>query len=120
MTLTFDTVQVTGKPIYASGTLGAHWRILLAPGVSGMGRTSNYGQARFCLRHGYAGLKVILWRPVQEIIDLEDGGCLWQAKVAEWPEMLPWIRAGGRWGDVRAGGAKKSTYSRGPENALAV
>jgi len=40
-------------------------------------------------------LKESVWHPTQQISELEDGGCLWQAQVAEWQEMLPWIRGWG-------------------------
>lgn len=40
-------------------------------------------------------LKESIWHPTQEITDLEDGGCLWSAMVAEWQEMLPWIKGWG-------------------------
>lgn len=40
-------------------------------------------------------LKESLWHPTQKITELEDGGCLWEARIAEWQEMLPWIRGWG-------------------------
>jgi predicted DNA-binding transcriptional regulator YafY len=36
-----------------------------------------------------------VWHPSQTIIELEDGGCIWQAEVAEWQEMEPWVRGWG-------------------------
>jgi len=35
------------------------------------------------------------WHPLEEVTPLEDGGVLWRAPVAEWREMLPWIRGWG-------------------------
>jgi len=32
---------------------------------------------------------------LEKVEDTEDGGCLWSADVAEWHEMLPWIRGWG-------------------------
>ncbi len=40
------------------------------------------------------------WHPLEEVTALEDGGVVWRAPIAEWREMLPWIRG---WGaDVEA------------------
>jgi predicted DNA-binding transcriptional regulator YafY len=35
------------------------------------------------------------WHPQQAISPLPDGGCMWEAPIAEWREMLPWIRSWG-------------------------
>ncbi len=35
------------------------------------------------------------WHPLEEIQLTEDGGCIWSADVAEWREMLPWVRGWG-------------------------
>jgi CRISPR-associated endonuclease/helicase Cas3 len=40
-------------------------------------------------------LKESIWHPLEEVTDLPDGGCLWQAPIADWQEMLPWIRGWG-------------------------
>lgn len=40
-------------------------------------------------------VKESIWHPEQTIQDLPEGGCIWQAEVAEWKEMLPWIRGWG-------------------------
>ncbi|WP_322510408.1 WYL domain-containing protein [Chloroflexus sp.] len=36
-----------------------------------------------------------VWHPSQQITLLEDGGCEWQAQVADWREMVPWVRGWG-------------------------
>lgn len=36
-----------------------------------------------------------VWHPSQQITLLHDGGCEWQAQVADWREMLPWVRGWG-------------------------
>lgn len=36
-----------------------------------------------------------IWHPEQTIQELPDGGCIWQAEIAEWREMLPWVRGWG-------------------------
>lgn len=40
-------------------------------------------------------VKESIWHPEQTIQDLPEGGCIWQAEVAEWREMLPWVRGWG-------------------------
>ncbi|ACL24096.1 helix-turn-helix transcriptional regulator [Chloroflexus aggregans] len=36
-----------------------------------------------------------VWHPSQQITLLPDGGCEWQAQVADWREILPWVRGWG-------------------------
>ncbi len=40
-------------------------------------------------------VKESIWHPLEKVTDAEDGGCIWSADVAEWREMLPWIRGWG-------------------------
>jgi CRISPR-associated endonuclease/helicase Cas3 len=40
-------------------------------------------------------LRESVWHPLEEITETEDGGCIWQAPIAEPKEMLPWIRGWG-------------------------
>lgn len=40
-------------------------------------------------------VKESVWHPLEKVSDTEDGGCLWEAPIAEWQEMLPWIRGWG-------------------------
>jgi CRISPR-associated endonuclease/helicase Cas3 len=40
-------------------------------------------------------LKETIWHPLERITDTEDGGCIWEAEIAEWREMLPWVRGWG-------------------------
>jgi len=35
------------------------------------------------------------WHPLENVTGMEDGGCIWEAPIAEWREMLPWIRGWG-------------------------
>ncbi len=35
------------------------------------------------------------WHPLEIVTATEDGGCIWSAEVAEWREMLPWVRGWG-------------------------
>lgn len=52
------------------------------------------------------------WHPTQEITLLPDGGCEWQAWVAEPQEMLPWIRGWGAECEVLAPLALRTTLIR--------
>lgn len=40
-------------------------------------------------------VKESIWHPLERVEATENGGCLWSAEVAEWREMLPWIRGWG-------------------------
>jgi hypothetical protein len=40
-------------------------------------------------------LKENVWHPLERISDLPDGGCLWETPIADWHEMLPWVRGWG-------------------------
>ncbi len=40
-------------------------------------------------------VKESIWHPLEKVEDIEDGGCIWSADVAEWREMLPWVRGWG-------------------------
>lgn len=40
-------------------------------------------------------LQETIWHPSQEVELQPDGGCIWRAPIAEWQEMLPWIRGWG-------------------------
>ena len=36
-----------------------------------------------------------VWHPLEEVTATENGGCIWQAPIAEWVEMLPWVKGWG-------------------------
>ncbi len=40
-------------------------------------------------------LEESVWHPLERIEPTEDGGRLWSVEIAEWREMLPWIRGWG-------------------------
>ena len=40
-------------------------------------------------------VKESIWHPLERVTDLPDGGCEWSAEIAEWREMLPWVRGWG-------------------------
>jgi len=36
-----------------------------------------------------------IWHPQQRITRHDDGSCLWETQVAQWKEMMPWVRGWG-------------------------
>jgi CRISPR-associated endonuclease/helicase Cas3 len=40
-------------------------------------------------------IKESIWHPLERVSDLPDGGCLWEAQIAVWIEMAPWVRGWG-------------------------
>jgi len=40
-------------------------------------------------------VKESIWHPLEKVEVTEDGGCIWSVDIAEWREMLPWIRGWG-------------------------
>lgn len=40
-------------------------------------------------------LRESVWHPLEKVTGAEDGGCFWEAPIAEWREMLPWVRGWG-------------------------
>ncbi len=50
---------------------------------------------RFSPGHVTRRVKESVWHPAESLDDHEDGGCIWECAVADWHEMLPWIRSWG-------------------------
>ena len=50
---------------------------------------------RFTSERAARRLRESIWHPLENVTDTEDGGCIWEAPIAEWREMLPWIRGWG-------------------------
>lgn len=50
---------------------------------------------KFTRREAVTRLKESIWHPTQAITDNDDGSCIWEAQVAEWQEMVPWVRGWG-------------------------
>lgn len=40
-------------------------------------------------------VKESIWHPLEKVEDTEAGGCIWSVDIAEWREMLPWVRGWG-------------------------
>lgn len=64
-------------------------------------------------------LKESIWHPLEQVTDLPDGGCLWEAPIAEWQEMLPWVRGWGAAVEVLAPVELRETLM-GEARALAL
>jgi len=52
-------------------------------------------QLRFAPGPAARRLRESTWHPLEKVTDTEDGGCIWEAPIAEPREMLPWIRGWG-------------------------
>jgi predicted DNA-binding transcriptional regulator YafY len=50
---------------------------------------------RFAPGQAARRLRESSWHPTQVVCEAEDGGCTWEAQVADWHEMLPWVRSWG-------------------------
>ena len=57
-------------------------------------------------------LKESIWHPSQNLADLEDGACIWSARVAEWRELVPWVRGWGADAEVLAPEAMRAELER--------
>ena len=64
-------------------------------GVWGSDETPQTVTLRFAPGTATHRAKETIWHPLERITDSEDGGCIWEAEIAEWREMLPWIRGWG-------------------------
>lgn len=53
-----------------------------------------------------------VWHPTEQVTDTEDGGCIWEAQVAEWREMVPWVRGWGADCEVLEPEALQNTLKR--------
>ncbi len=67
------------------------------PGASGMPRKPPVTvKLRFAPNPGVIRrLEESIWHPLERIEPTEDGGRIWSVEIAEWREMLPWIRGWG-------------------------
>ncbi len=52
---------------------------------------------RLKFRPGAAARRLLesTWHPLEKVQETPDGGCIWEAPIAEWREMLPWVRGWG-------------------------
>lgn len=62
-------------------------------------------------------LKESIWHPMQEpLVDTDDGGCIWEAKVAEWQEMVPFVRGWGADVEVLEPGDLRDELAKGVQH----
>ncbi len=50
---------------------------------------------KFAPGRAAARLRESTWHPLETLTETEDGGCIWEAPIAEPREMIPWIRGWG-------------------------
>jgi CRISPR-associated endonuclease/helicase Cas3 len=50
---------------------------------------------RFSAGQAARRVRESIWHPTQKLENTPDGGIVWEAQVAEWQEMLPWVRGWG-------------------------
>jgi len=64
-------------------------------GVWGSDQAPQTVTLRFAPGTATRRLRETIWHPLERITDTEDGGCIWETEIAEWREMLPWVRGWG-------------------------
>ena len=84
------TEPCTLPPDFDEGELLKH-----AWGIWGGEGEPELVRLRFAPGRATRRLKESIWHPLEKVADTEDGGCTWEAPIAEWREMLPWIRGWG-------------------------
>lgn len=97
-TLKIDRIEsayLTGKRFEIPDDFDEQTLLRYAWGIWGREGEPERVVLRFSRERAVRRLKESVWHPLETITDLEDGGCLWQAPIAEWQEMLPWIRGWG-------------------------
>lgn len=52
-------------------------------------------QLRFSAGYAAKRLQETRWHPTEQVEELPGGGCIWEAQVAAWEEMQPWVRGWG-------------------------
>ena len=66
------------------------------PGASGTARVNRSTmKLRFFGEQVTRRVKETIWHPSQQPIEDTADGCIWTAQVAEWREMVPWVRGWG-------------------------
>ncbi len=64
-------------------------------GIWGGTRTPENVVLRFSGNRAVRRLRESIWHPLENIEETDDGSCTWSAPIANWQEMLPWIRGWG-------------------------
>lgn len=87
-TLTEDTVQLPTE-LDEQNLLRHAWGIWYSK------QTPKPVILKFTAGRATRRIKESVWHPLEDVNDTEDGGCIWEAPIADWREMLPWIRGWG-------------------------
>lgn len=90
-----EHATVTTEPFAVPETFDSHEMLQYAWGIW---RPSDRAPQIVRLRFSPAvapRVRETTWHPSQKIRDLPDGGAEWEAQIAEWREMEPWVRGWG-------------------------
>lgn len=86
-----ERATVTMEPFTIPDSFDSHAMLEHAWGIWHADGPAHTVRLRFSARVA-PRLKESIWHPSQTIRDLPDGGCEWEAQIAEWREMEPWVR----------------------------
>jgi CRISPR-associated endonuclease/helicase Cas3 len=97
ITLKLDRVEkaVLSSPFAVRPEFDEETMLKHAWGIWGSDRTPELVRLRFAPGPATRRLQETVWHPLEKVTGGADGGCIWEAPIAEWQEMLPWIRGWG-------------------------
>lgn len=97
ITLKLDRVEkaILSSPFTVRPEFNEEAMLKHAWGIWGSDRTPETVRLRFAPGPATRRLRESIWHPLEQVTPNEDGGCTWEAPIAEWQEMLPWIRGWG-------------------------
>ena len=97
ITLKLDRVEkaILSSPFQVRPEFDEEVMLKHAWGIWGNDRTPEIVRLRFTPGRATRRLRETIWHPLEQITETDDGGCIWEAPIAEWQEMLPWIRGWG-------------------------
>ncbi|MCO5193112.1 MAG: transcriptional regulator [Anaerolineae bacterium] len=89
-----ETAVVMMQPIELPEAFDEHQLLQLAWGIW---HGDSAETVRLCFKHGPATrrLRETKWHPTEDLTDCDNGDVIWEAQIADWREMLPWIRGWG-------------------------
>jgi predicted DNA-binding transcriptional regulator YafY len=64
-------------------------------GIWGSAGAPQMVRLKFAAGETVRRLKESVWHPLEQLTNLPDGDCLWEAPIADWHEMLSWVRGWG-------------------------
>ncbi len=89
-----ESATLTAEPFTIPKDFDSHKLLQHAWGIWHTGQEPVAVQLKFS-PYVTPRVKESIWHPEQTIQDDDDGGCIWQAEIAEWREMVPWVRGWG-------------------------